>query len=222
MRLNRCGLSLLSGLLLVPLAAFGAGAGERDQTLRFGYVANDPAVLAIDADTVVVACPADPTAATGKSAFLLVNPEFAAEARHRFGARVLANGDWLTKNGAVLTPRFAKFVIDRGDGQAKSFRQLNPIPSREVDMALKAVQTDCGVLVKGYKCQTTSSCANACFGTTQYSNGPAQFSNCVAGAPTDSCFQTSGSVTCTYTNWSGPGCGGTVISSGTQTFPNCQ
>jgi len=222
MRLNRIGLSLLSGLLLVPLAAFGLGADERDQTLRFGYVANDPGVLAIDADTVVVACPPDPTVPTGESAFLVVNPEFAAEARNRFGARVLANGDWLMKNGAVLTPKFAKFVIDRGDVKAKSFRQLSPILSREVNMALKAVQADCGVLVKGYKCQTTSSCANACFGTTLYANGPAKFSNCVPGAPTDSCFQTSGSVTCTYTNYSGPGCGGTIISSGTQTFPNCQ
>jgi hypothetical protein len=210
MRLRRHVLTLTFGLLFLPLASLRAS----DKVVRFGYVEGDLDRVALAAQTGYVYCSTSDT--------LVLNPDSIEEAQKRLGAEILADGSWVTKDGKVLKPRTATYLIDDGKGASAGNGRLKPVAADKVVLAADVLIGDCVALLKGYKCQKDSNCNSACFGTTLWSSGPGQFSNCVPGAAGDSCAQTAGSVTCTYTNYAGPGCTGGVVSSGTQTFPNCQ
>jgi hypothetical protein len=201
-------LAILFGLWIgfaVPLSA------ALNEALRTGYVKGDHALVAIEANTVVVICE--------DTGLLVIRPDAKREASKALGATILDDGRWQLASGAILSPKEASFQFgDETNGTL-------PIAAKEdIELANTADTGQCKQVIRGYRCYTTSQggCNNACVGTRLWQSGPAVFSYCEPGAPTDTCVQTAGSVTCTFADFQGPGCAPyPPISTGTQTFPNC-
>lgn len=205
--------SAVAGLALVAALWIGYPAplsAARKEALRIGTLKKDASLVAIEANTVFVYCQ--------DTDLLVLQPDTIRETLSSLHARVLEDGRWQLDSGRIVTPKEAAFQV--GDETIG----ILPIVMREdVDFADTADTGECEQKIKGYKCGTTNQggCNNSCEGTKLWLDGPAVFSYCVPGKADDRCTQTTGSVTCNFKNFQGPGCTGAVISSGSQSFPNC-